>query len=371
MPLKTENKKQFSLGEPFNDYHHSGSETHRTSGKKLLAEGKVGCLIVAGGQGTRLSYQAPKGTFPVSVIKKKSLFQLFAEKTIAAGKQVNRQLPLAIMTSPLNHAATLAFFRENRNFGLAEEQLFFFMQDELPFLDNAGHLLLNQDHLLAKGPDGNGSSLKGFVNSGIWDTWSKNGVEYLNYILVDNALADPFDAEFIGFHAAEKADITVKCVERTIPDERVGLLVKTNAGVAVVEYSEMNTEERREILPNGQLKHRCTNISLFCFSMNFVKSASSVKMPWHFAAKPIYLNGPTAWKFETFIFDYFALAKNIQALLYPRDQTFAPLKNEEGQDSLETVQKALLKRHRGIGRDLRPCYSEVYSGTRSTVSLSN
>lgn len=358
LDLETFRKQQFALRKQqqvknevrqqewkaFNDFSLIGSETNKALGKNLISQGKVGCLIVAGGQGTRLSYDAPKGTFPVSVIKNKSLFQVFAEKTLAAGKQVKRLLPLAIMTSPQNDAATKAFFRENHNFGLVDEQLFFYCQRELPFLDDQGHLILLNGSVIAKGPDGNGGSLDHLVISGIWETWQRQGIEYVNYILVDNPLADPFDAELIGFHAANECEITLKCVEKFTPDERVGLVVDTGHGAAVVEYSEMDLRERTAVLPNGKLKHRCTNISLFCFSMNFIKRAvSTTELPWHFAYKATCFNGPMGWKFETFIFDYMGSTQAIKALLYPRFQCFAPLKNGAGTDSLETVQEALLK----------------------------
>lgn len=328
--------------QPFTDYNQAGSKEHLLLGRKLIAEGKVGCLLVAGGQGTRLSYDAPKGTFPVSVVKNKSLFQIFAEKTIAAGKQVNRLLPLAVMTSPLNHETTVEFFHQHDNFGLSEKQLFFFCQDQLPFLDDNGHLMLLNGCSLAKGPDGNGGALNRLIASGIWQTWQSAGIEYLSFILVDNPLADPFDAELIGFHAANQCEITVKCVEKTIPEERVGLLVASDQGVTIVEYSEMSDSERKACVADGSLKHRCTNISLFCFSMDFVKNASNkITLPWHFAHKATCLNGPLGWKFETFIFDYLSAAQSIKALLYPRSQCFAPLKNGSGNDSLSTVQEAL------------------------------
>lgn len=329
----------------FDKFNISGTEAHRSLGKSLMKQGKVGCLIVAGGQGTRLSYDAPKGTFPVSVIKHKTLFQIFAEKTIAASKQAGRLLPLAIMTSPQNDAATKDFFQKHNFFNLAKEQLFFFTQRELPFLDDQGHLMLKKDASIAKGPDGNGGSLEEFVKSGIWDVWKKQGIEYINYILIDNPLADPFDAELVGYHASNGCEITLKCVEKFIPEERVGLVVENDDGsAAVVEYSEMESSERMAVLPDGKLKHRCTNISLFCFSMDFIKqTAATTNLPWHFAHKAAYFNGPLGWKFETFIFDLMGSAQVVKALLYPRHECFAPLKNGSGSDSLETVQEALLK----------------------------
>ncbi len=339
--LKVQEQRIAKSWEPFCDYYYVGSQERQELGTQLLAQGKVGCLLVAGGQGTRLSYDAPKGTYPVSVIKKKSLFQIFAEKTLAASRQANCRLPLAIMTSPLNHAATLGYFKENNNFGLDEKQLCFFMQGELPFLDPRGHLLIQDRCSIAKGPDGNGGSLNHFVQSGIWDTWRDQGIEYINYVLIDNPLADPFDAELVGFHATEGCEITVKCVDRNSPEERVGLLVQGDSRVSIVEYFEISESERKAVLPDGSFKHRCANISLFCFSMDFTKkSVKNISLPWHLTSKPICLNGPVAWKFETFIFDYLAAANVVKALLYPREQTFAPLK---GTDSLETVQERLNK----------------------------
>lgn len=341
--LRIKNEAKPKKIRPFRDFAIASSDMHKTLGKSLLAQGKVGCMIVAGGQGTRLSYEAPKGTFPVSVIKNKSLFQLFAEKTLSAGRQVGRSLPLAIMTSPQNDAVIKEFFKENRNFGLEEDRLFFYCQEELPFLDDRGHAILIDDSVIAKGPAGNGGSLRHFVQSGIHEAWKREGVSYVNYILVDNPLADPFDAELIGFHASNDCEITLKCVEKILPEERVGVVVDTESRIAIVEYSEMDTEERTERTEDGKLKHRCANTGLFCFSMDFIERAiGETRLPWHLTYKPVSLDGPQGWKFETFIFDYMSATRAIKALLFPRDRCFAPLKNASGPDSLETVREALL-----------------------------
>lgn len=342
-PLETNAEKSLPL-EAFSDYAYKGSENNLSVGRKLLAEGKVGVLLVAGGQGTRLSFDGPKGTFPISVVAGKTLFQLFAEKVVAASKCYGRLLPLAIMTSPHNHAATVAFFQQHGNFGLDPQQLFFCTQTELPFLDDQGHLMLLDEFSIAQGPDGNGSSLKAFVQAGIWEAWSKAGVEFLNFILVDNPLADPFDAELIGFHATEHAAITLKCVSKNLPEERVGVVVSTEKGPRIIEYSEMEENELKALSSDGLLKHRCANISLFCFDMDFIKQSSRCALPWHLAYKAITVGGSKGWKFETFIFDVMAQTNRIKVLLYPRLECFAPLKNEKGEDSIQTVQSALLQR---------------------------
>lgn len=342
-------KKDDTRIEVFSSYAHNGNKKDHEAGRKLIAEGKLGCLLIAGGQGTRLRIEGPKGIFPVSIIKQKSLFQLVSEKVLAAGKQAGKELPLAIMTSPLNDEATKAFFLENKYFGLNPEQVTFFMQGMLPFLDKEGNLVNESPSKIALGPDGNGSSLSRFFEDGVWEKWHRQGVEYVNFILIDNALADPFDSELLGFHTRQLADITVKCTPRRNAVEKVGLLVKQGNDVRVVEYTEMPDNERQATNADGTLKHTCANLSLFCMNMNFVKLCHERQMPLHSAFKA--MNGKDnlmVWKSEKFIFDILPFANKVVALLYPRDATFAPLKNFSGDDSLAGVQQALQKQAREV-----------------------
>lgn len=328
--------------DPFSDYAIAGSNADRIAGRRLIAEGHVGCLLIAGGQGTRLRIDGPKGIVPVTMIKHKSLFQLFSEKVLAAGKQANRMLPLAIMTSPLNHVATVQFFHKHNYFGLQPQQVTFFSQGMLPFLDPQGDLILENHCRIAQGPDGNGSSLAHFVTAGVWDNWHTQGVKYVNYVLIDNALADPFDAELMGYHYRQACDITVKCTQRRDAVEKVGVLVKQEGKLRVVEYSELPEQERNLLSPNASLKHSCANLSLFCLNMDFITSCSLVSMPLHTAYKT--LSGKEnrmVWKFEKFIFDILQFANKASALSYQRDACFAPLKNASGPDSIAEVQHAL------------------------------
>ncbi|MCE5318174.1 MAG: UTP--glucose-1-phosphate uridylyltransferase [Parachlamydia sp.] len=328
--------------EAFTSYSMRVQKADKERGLQLIASGKVGCLLVAGGQGTRLGFKGPKGMFPISPIKHKSLFQLFAEKTLAASRQAGRPLPLAIMTSPLNHEDTLSFFALHNNFGLGQDQLFFYSQSMLPFLDKSGNLFLEDTDSIAQGPDGNGSALQGLIDSGIWGKWKNLGVQYLNFILIDNPLADPFDAELVGFHDRQASDITVKCTQRLSVDEKVGLLMYRGGKVQVVEYSELPESEREARLPDGSLKHACANISLFCFSAPFLDNLNGASFPLHLAYKDAKALGKSvkAWKFEKFIFDLLPWAENVRALMYPREECFAPLKNSQDPD---LIQQALLK----------------------------
>lgn len=350
--------------EPFTDYAYAGEADDIALGRQLIAEGKVACLIVAGGQGSRLQMEGPKGKYPITPIKNKTLFQLFAEKTLAAGKQAGKMLRLAIMTSPQNHEETVRFFADNDNFGLSSLQLSFFTQGALPLLDLEGNLFLDERDHIAAGPDGNGSCLKALVESGIWERWKKSGIEYVNFVLVDNPLADPYDANLIGRHAASNNCVTVKCVERDDPKEKVGVIVNKDGHAGVVEYTEFPESEKAARLADGALKHRCANISLFCFGIDFVQEAASctTEMPLHLAFKavkaldeaghPIVPAGPNAWKYERFIFDVLPMAAQVGALIYPRERCFAPLKNYEGSDSPATVRAQLQRYDRIVLEEL-------------------
>lgn len=298
----------------------------------------VGCLIVAGGQGTRLGFKGPKGMFKLG---SKTLYQILAERTRLSNQKACRFLPIAIMTSPENREETEGYFRINDFFGLIPEQVEFFTQTEIPFLDDQGNLFLNSMGDIAQGPDGNGWALKNFYTSGIWEKWYKQGIRTLNFTLIDNLLADPFDPQLTNFHVEHNNDITVKAILREDPMEKVGIFAKLENRLNVIEYSEFPLEERLARLENGGLAYPYANISLFCFRMASIPEWNFEAMPWHLAHKPAQrkdLTSPLAWKFEKFIFDVLPLATKIGGLLYPRKSCFAPLKSKE---DLPVVQAAL------------------------------
>lgn len=373
----------------FQDYVKSGSAEDLKVGKQLIAEGKVGCLIVAGGQGTRLRCDGPKGAFPVTVVKHKSLFQVFAERVLAASKQANRPLLVAMMTSPANHKETVSLFEQNQFFGLNPKQIVFFSQEELPLLDAKGNLFLETPARIAAGPDGNAASLKHFVDKGIWSAWYQQGVRFLNYVHIDNPLADPFDAELIGFHNRQGSDLIIKCISREDPQEKVGVVFKKNGKVDVIEYSEISTEERDARNPDGTLRNMCANVSMFSFKMDFVNDVAKrhyANLPYHKAWKAVkYLTPegevktaekPMAWKYEKFIFDVLPYTQSVKALLYPREECFAPLKNMNGSDSLSDVQASLqrsdrmiFKRVTGIGAPLSKTFELAFQFYYPTPEL--
>lgn len=354
-------RKKIHKCDQFTAHSAAGHLENKEKGKEILAKRQVACLIVSGGQGSRLNFNGPKGMYPTSVIKRKSLFQIFCEKTLAASKCYGSPLPLVIMTSPINHKATLDFFEKNHFFGLSKEQLSFYCQKTLPTLDDKGNLFLETPGRISESPCGNGMALHEFYHSGIWASLRDLGIRYLNFVLIDNPLADPFDPELVAYHQKKSYDITVKCTERQEVYEKVGLLVKCSGKAKIIEYSEIPEDEKTSRDANGNFIHRCANISLYCFNMNFIKRLATnpnLEMPLHLArksaaflskdGKTILPKTPNAWKFETFIFDVLPESQSLGALIYPREQCFSPLKNLEGTHNIHTVRAALLERDRHI-----------------------
>jgi len=330
--------------EPFQHYSRIGNVSLQNVGQHLVRDGKVALVVLAGGQGTRLRYSGPKGCYPVSLIQQKSLFQLLMEKVKAAGVQAGRALQLSIMTSPLNRAETEDFFARHDFFGLDSAQITFFSQNMWPFLDLEGKLFLEKPGQIAYGPNGNGAFFKCLVETGIWERWNQQGVQIVNCVPIDNPLADPFDEELFGTHVQERSDATLKVIWKRDAEEPVGVLSQINGKTVVVEYSEMTQQEKTAVDELGNLKYRLANIGLQCFSIPFIKKVANQDLPLHKAKKEAALDGKKilAWKFEEFIFDALPFADHVHALLYPRELTFAPLKNLKGEDSISTVKEALL-----------------------------
>lgn len=309
-------------------------------GRRILRRGEAACLVLAGGQGTRLGHDGPKGTFPISPERGISLFELLAEQVRSASRWAGRPLSIAVMTSQDNDLQTRAFFRRHASFGLEPEQLSFIVQESLPFLDEAGR------PLEMCGPAGNGSALKHLAEQGVVEKWERQGVRYVTVIPIDNPLADPFDVIQIGSTAAE-ADVGIKCVLKESEDEPVGVIVEREGKAAIIEYSALSIEQRRARDPDGQLRYRLAHVNLFCFSMPFLKKVASLtdSLPFHMAKKPVSsVEGAAhAFKRERFLFDCLPWADRVQVLVCPRKTSFAPLKDGA---SVERVREALRNCHR-------------------------
>lgn len=307
------------------------NSSYSKKGKEALKNGEVATVVMAGGMGTRLKFPYPKGQYPISVVRKKTLFQLIAEKTLAASKKYGKELPIAFMTSDQNHEGTIAYFKEHADFGIHP---LFFKQGNLPFLDKSGNPI-KQGFDYVQGPDGNGRMFEHLAKSKILEAWEKQGIKYINVILIDNPLANPFDPFLIGALIDTNDDVIFKAVKKESPEEKTGTFVKVNGKLKVVEYTEMEMAEK-SLFPYA-------SISLFAATLPFAKKIAAVNFPLHVALKPALPSSkePDSYKFETFIFDLLDYADKADILLYPRDETFAPLKNSTGSDSPTTVGSAL------------------------------
>jgi UDP-N-acetylglucosamine/UDP-N-acetylgalactosamine diphosphorylase len=336
---------------PYLDVKERGNASWFKAGKEALYAGRVGTIVVAGGQGTRLGFHAPKGLFPISVVHGKSLFQVLAERVAAASKVFSQPLPLAIMTSEDNHAGTISYFEEHKYFGLDSSQVHFFKQVSLLLQDDNQQSVYSEPGVPAKAASGNGAVFKHFAESGILKQWKQEGIDLVNFVQIDNPLADPFDAEIIGFHLSNNLDLGIQVVKKAYPDEKVGVLMQDTQGLRVIEYTNLNEELKKD-------PKLFANISRFTFSLSLMERAAHVELPKNLAHKPTKIwtgeayETKKVWKTEYFVFDVFPFAKKADAIAYPRAECFSPLKNPEGNDSPETVKKDLLALHRRIYKDV-------------------
>jgi UDP-N-acetylglucosamine/UDP-N-acetylgalactosamine diphosphorylase len=318
--------------------------------KKCIKSGKVGAIVLAGGQGTRLKVEGPKGCFPISLVRHKSLFQLLAEKVLAASTFFGCKLPLAIMTSKENHQETIRFFAKHKNFGLKNDQISFFPQDSLPLLDSEKKPIVEHG-AIKEGACGNGAFFVSFLKSGLLYAWEKRGIEHINVMLIENVLNDPYDAQFLAKHLEDKNDVTAKAVLREDPEEPVGVFIPKDKQLFIVEYSELSQQEKFSRLENGSLEYPFANISFFCFRLPFVKKMAQIplgSLPEHVAKKMDPKTDEIFYKREYFIFDVLPNTEKAGMFVVSRNEAFAPLKNHSGQDSPETVQQALLEKERRI-----------------------
>ncbi|OPY79524.1 MAG: putative uridylyltransferase [Syntrophorhabdus sp. PtaU1.Bin153] len=327
----------------------------QSAGKSLISDRGVAVLIVAGGQGVRLGHDKPKGTFPISPIKNKTLFQLFAEQTKALQARFLSRIPLVIMTSEENHDDTVAFFNSYNYFGIDKGDVLFFSQGMLPTITPQGELLLRDDTHLLTNPDGHGGSLKALATSGILQHLIDLGIAELFYCQVDNPLVKIADPVFLGYHALAKAECSTKVVRRENINEKVGVYVSLNGKDAILEYSDFGGRHMRTLDKEGNVLYWAGNTAIHILNLAFVKRLNDhgFALPYHCATKTIDKPGPggtprpvDVWKFETFVFDAIPLAERTCCMEVDRREEFAPVKNKTGPDSPATACRAMARLHR-------------------------
>jgi UDP-N-acetylglucosamine/UDP-N-acetylgalactosamine diphosphorylase len=326
-------------------------------GTEALAAGEVGVILVAGGSGTRLGFDGPKGTYPIGPVSLATLFQIHAEKIVALGRRAEKVIPLYIMTSPENHETTVAFFDKHDRFGL--EHVRFFVQGQMPAVDQStGKVLLAAPDHVALSPDGHGGTLVALAMPGTdgspscLEEMRSMGVRTLFYFQVDNPLVRIADPAFIGLHREADAEISFKVVERLSPQEKMGVVVSVDGKPQVIEYSDLPAElaERRE--PEGRLELWAGSIAVHVLERSFIERlVGDHQLPFHRAIKKVPFvddsgtlrkpDTPNAIKFEQFIFDALPLADRYTVVETDRAGEFEPLKNAVGPDSPATVHQRM------------------------------
>jgi len=322
----------------------------RRRGEQLIAAGKVAAFVVAGGQGTRLGCEGPKGCIEATPISHKPLFQVFAEQILAAGRRAGVAIPWYVMTSPENDVATRAFFRQRNTFGLAPDDVQFLVQGTMPAIGFDGKLLLAGPGKLAVSPDGHGGSLTALRASGALDDMAARGVELISYFQVDNPLVRCVDPLLLGLHDLGAAEMSAKCLPKRDPMEKLGNFCRVDGKVTVIEYSDMPEPLARATTDDGQLRFSAGSIAIHVLSRSFVErltpAGARCQLPLHRAEKvvphldeagrPVEPAEPNAVKLETFVFDAMPLASRTVILETLRVEEFSPIKNASGPDSLNT-----------------------------------
>jgi UDP-N-acetylglucosamine/UDP-N-acetylgalactosamine diphosphorylase len=322
-------------------------------GTSLLANGKVSTLVLAGGAGSRLKTLHPKGCYPISPIKQKSLFQLMIERTIAAEKLYGAELRIGFLVSQSGQPLILEFLKRNDFFGHSPEKIDILPQSCLPYYNQDNQWFLSSESRIAQGANGNGDILNTIQKNGYLEFLEKKGIEQLTVVPIDNPLADPFHHRLIGSHAEKEADISLLCFQRQAKENLVGLLIERNNKIGIVDYSAIDGNKRDAL--------GFANLNIFSFSLPFLKRASQeFDLPLHWVEKRALSYDPkddkehsiVIRKGETFITDLAEMADHVNPLLVNRDDYFAALKSTDGVGSVAEVQTKLYKRNQAIIKEI-------------------
>ena len=332
----------------------------RRRGAELLRAGKIGMILVAGGLGTRLGFDQPKGMFPIGPLSSRPLFQVLIEQLLAVARRYGARIPLYLMTSPATDDATRQFLAEHHNFGLPAGDLHIFCQSTMWALDDKWErILLESPGSIFLGPDGHGGMLAALAKSGCLADAQRRGIEQLFYGQVDNPLTQVCDELLIGSHALAGSEMTTQVVRKRDPLERVGNVVSIDGRVQVIEYSDLPEQFARQTSADSGLKLWAGNLAIHVMSVDFLNrcAAQADALPFHTAHKKVPFVGeggtlvepdkPNAIRFERFIFDLLPLAR--QALVVEADpaEAFAPVKNSDDDktDNPRTSKAAMIALH--------------------------
>ena len=327
-------------------------------GLKAIREGKVGAVLLAGGQGTRLGLDRPKGTLNIGVAKELYLFEQLLRNLMDVTDEAGVYVPLYIMTSNINNADTTAFFEEHDYFGYPKDYVKFFVQEMVPACDYEGRIYMESQTEVAMSPNGNGGWFSSMVNAGLLSDIKERGIEWINVFAVDNCLQRIADPMFVGATIAYGCESGAKVVRKAAPDERVGVLCTEDGKPSIAEYYEMTEEMAPARKENGDLKYGFGVILNYLFSEKKLEQIADARMPIHVVEKKIpYMDvdgtfvkpeQPNGYKFETLVLDMVHMMDDCIPYEVVREREFAPIKNLHGVDSLDSARELM----KGCGIEL-------------------
>jgi len=360
--LKTRNEESGNRGvlEPLGavtiEDIQKNKEEYLKGGIETIKAGKAAAVMLAGGQGTRLGFNSPKGMFNIGENKELYIFQCQINNLLDVVKLTGEYIPLYIMTSEKNNSETIDFFEKNNYFGYNSSYVKFFIQDMAPSVDFNGKIFMESKSEMAVSPNGNGGWFSSIVRAGLLDEIREKGIEWINVFAVDNVLQRIADPMFIGAVISSGMQSGSKVVSKVSPDERVGVLCLEDGKPSIVEYYEMTDEMRFLLDKNGELSYKYGVILNYLFNVNKAVEILNNKMPIHIVEKKIpCMNDegvlvtpekPNGFKFETLVLDMIHMQDNCLSYEVIRNKEFAPVKNATGADSVESAR--LLLKENGV-----------------------
>ena len=337
------------LGGKYDFYENIGIEA--------IKAGKLAAVTMAGGQGTRLGHNGPKGSYDIGLDSHKSLFELLCDGLKEMGKKYEVEIPWFIMTSEENNEDTIEFFKKNKYFGY-EKNVHFFVQGQLPMVDTEGKILIGENGLIKEAADGHGGVYESLVKSKMIDKMKEIGVEWVFIGGVDNCLVRMVDPVLMGLAIYKNVTGAGKSVVKANPKEKVGVFCRKNGRPNVIEYSEITDEMAEATDAAGELLYGESHILCNLFNLEAIERMGSNPLPYHSAFKKatyidkdgnkVVPDSPNAYKFEAFLFDAFGELDDMVILRVKREEEFAPVKNATGVDSPETARELYNNLHKHI-----------------------
>lgn len=319
-------------------------EKYQKQGEQIIKNNQYAVVTMAGGQGTRLGWKGPKGTYKLNIGKKgKYIFEILTENIMKAKKMYNILPYWYIMTSEQNNEETQEFLEQNNYFGYEKEKVQFFKQGELPMLTEEGKMVL-ENNKIKTGSNGNGGIYSAMKKQNVIEDMRKKGVKWVYICGVDNIMVNPISPVLIGATIEKKLEIASKSVAKAYPEEKVGVFCKRNNKPSIVEYIELSEEMRNQKDAQGELVYGEANILSHLLSLEAIEKIANHDLQYHIALKK------GLYKFESFIFDGFEYLEDMLVMRVKREDEFAPIKNKEGVDSPETAKKIYELKEKKDGR---------------------